>query len=88
LKSMPDDEIESVSGFEIDDDNEDDHSEHKFGLSKTDEVTTDEVTTDHSEHKFGLSKTDEVTTDDVLDELVDMANSQDANINAFSNKPA
>ncbi|GJR98982.1 hypothetical protein Tco_0271156 [Tanacetum coccineum] len=66
LKSMPDDEIESVSGFEIDDDNKDDHSEHKFGLSKTDEVTTD----------------------DVLDELVDMANSQDANINAFSNKPA
>ncbi|GJW24432.1 retrovirus-related pol polyprotein from transposon TNT 1-94 [Tanacetum coccineum] len=66
LKSMPDDEIESVSGFEIDDDNEDDHSEHKFRLSKTDEVTTDNV----------------------LDELVDMANSQDANINAFSNKPA
>nr|GEY17530.1 hypothetical protein [Tanacetum cinerariifolium] len=38
-------------------------------------------------HKAKLSKTDEATTDDILDKLVDMANSKDANINAFIDKP-
>ncbi|GKF44794.1 hypothetical protein Tco_0131346, partial [Tanacetum coccineum] len=37
---------------------------------------------DNSKNKEELSKTDKAAIDNVLDELVDMANSQDANINA------
>ncbi|GJT04155.1 hypothetical protein Tco_0838617 [Tanacetum coccineum] len=43
---------------------------------------------DNSKNKEELSKTDEAAIDNVLDELVDMANSQDANINASADKPA
>ncbi|GJZ25445.1 retrovirus-related pol polyprotein from transposon TNT 1-94 [Tanacetum coccineum] len=67
LESMPDDEIESVSGFEVDDDEEEED--------------------DHSKDKAELSKTNEAVADDMIDELVDMANSKDANLNASANKP-
>ncbi|GKF27270.1 hypothetical protein Tco_0083164 [Tanacetum coccineum] len=45
LESMPDDEIESVSGFEADtnDDDEKNRYEHKEELSKTDEVVADNM---------------------------------------------
>ncbi|GKE87365.1 hypothetical protein Tco_1564840, partial [Tanacetum coccineum] len=56
LESMPDDEIEFMSGFEEADDND-------------------------SENAKELSVADEATADDVIDELVDMAKSQDANLN-------
>ncbi|GKE11047.1 hypothetical protein Tco_1414598 [Tanacetum coccineum] len=51
------------------------------------EVDDDDDKDDHSKHKSKLSKTDEVVVDDVIDELVDMANSQDANLNAFADNP-
>ncbi|GKA26734.1 hypothetical protein Tco_0712843 [Tanacetum coccineum] len=40
-----------------------------------------------TEHKEELSKTDEDTTNKVTNELVDIANSQDDNLNASANKP-
>ncbi|GKC57228.1 hypothetical protein Tco_1084826 [Tanacetum coccineum] len=43
LELMLDDEIESISGFEADDDDEDDHSENKVELSKNDEARVDNV---------------------------------------------
>nr|GEW51012.1 hypothetical protein [Tanacetum cinerariifolium] len=61
LESMPDDEIESVSGFEEADD-------------------------DDSENAEELSVADEAVVDDVIDELVDMAKSQDANLNVSAAK--
>ncbi|GJY79994.1 hypothetical protein Tco_0492745 [Tanacetum coccineum] len=39
-----------------------------------------------SKNKAELSKDGEATANNVLDELVDMANSQDANLNAFTDK--
>ncbi|GJW80162.1 hypothetical protein Tco_0144137 [Tanacetum coccineum] len=66
LESMPDDEIESISGFETVDDDEDNKSEHKQELSKTEEANADNV----------------------ISELVDMATSQDTNLNAFVYKPS
>ncbi|GJY78747.1 hypothetical protein Tco_0484548 [Tanacetum coccineum] len=38
--------------------------------------------------KKSFSKADEVATDNVLDELVEMANSQDKNMNASAEKPS
>ncbi|GJR59843.1 retrovirus-related pol polyprotein from transposon TNT 1-94 [Tanacetum coccineum] len=67
LESMPDNEIESVSGFEADTDDDQDN---------------------HSKHKEELSKYDEVADDNVIDELVDMAHSQDTHVNASADNPA
>ncbi|GJT40438.1 hypothetical protein Tco_0940303 [Tanacetum coccineum] len=66
LESMPDDELESIFGFEAGDDDENANSENKAELSKTDKATAD--------HMF--------------DELVYIANSQDAHLNAFADKPS
>ncbi|GJY57120.1 hypothetical protein Tco_0456235 [Tanacetum coccineum] len=65
LESMLDDEIESISGFEAEDDED-----------------------DHYKNKVGLSQADEAAVNNVIDELVDMANSKDAKINASADKPA
>nr|GEV21566.1 hypothetical protein [Tanacetum cinerariifolium] len=44
LESIPDDEIDSVSRFEANtDDNEENHSKHKEELPKTDEATVDNI---------------------------------------------
>nr|GEU87597.1 NADPH--cytochrome P450 reductase [Tanacetum cinerariifolium] len=64
LESMHDDEIESISGFEANDNDEDVNSKNKAELSKTDKAYADHM----------------------IDELVDIANSQDAKPNASAEK--
>nr|GFC74565.1 hypothetical protein [Tanacetum cinerariifolium] len=59
----------------------DDEIEFVYGFKANDDEEDDK-----SKNKEELSKTDEAAIDNVLDELVDMAKSQDANFNAFANK--
>nr|GEV38097.1 putative reverse transcriptase domain-containing protein [Tanacetum cinerariifolium] len=88
LESMPNDDIESASGFEADDD-EDDNFENKSELSKTNEAAADNM--------ISLENLNEAAADNVIDELsktasgfeaelVDMDSSQDANLNASDDK--
>ncbi|GJZ67749.1 hypothetical protein Tco_0630989 [Tanacetum coccineum] len=65
-KSMPGDEIESLSRFDADETDDDDTK---------------------SEHKEEFSKADEEAADNVLDELPDMANSQNADMHASADNP-
>ncbi|GJZ46775.1 retrovirus-related pol polyprotein from transposon TNT 1-94 [Tanacetum coccineum] len=61
----------------------DDESESVSGFEADDDDDKD----DNSETKVDLSKTEEAIADNVLNELADMANSQDTNFNAFFDKP-
>nr|GFC67087.1 hypothetical protein [Tanacetum cinerariifolium] len=61
----------------------DDEIEFAYGFKANDDEEDDK-----SKNKEELSKTDEAAIDNVLDELVDMAKSQDANFNAFADKLA
>ncbi|GKB30079.1 hypothetical protein Tco_0869480 [Tanacetum coccineum] len=47
----------------------------------------DDDENDNFENKAELSKTDEAVVDNMIDEMVDIANSQNVNLNAFADKP-
>nr|GEY55831.1 hypothetical protein [Tanacetum cinerariifolium] len=53
---MPDDEIESISGFETADDDEDKKSEHKEELSKTGEANADNLISHQSQTHLVIFK--------------------------------
>ncbi|GJR78556.1 hypothetical protein Tco_0149341 [Tanacetum coccineum] len=69
-----DSDLDSMPGDEI---------ESLFGFK------ADETDDDHHQykHKEELSKTGKVAADNIIDELVDMANTQDVNLNASADKP-